>query len=71
MYPGELVFVPAPNPQKEDDGVLLCLVLDANPNADHFLAILDATSLCEIARTSVPREQGQIPPTIHGLFVFE
>ena len=69
MYPSELVFVSRPDSMYEDDGVVLCLVLDSNLNSNHFLAVLDSSTMCEIARASIPRTKAQIPPTIHGLFI--
>ncbi|MDX1614118.1 MAG: carotenoid oxygenase family protein [Candidatus Promineifilaceae bacterium] len=52
-YPGEPVFVPRPQRQAEDDGVLLSVVLDAA--AGHsFLLVLDAASLEEIGRAVIP-----------------
>jgi beta,beta-carotene 9',10'-dioxygenase len=53
-YPGEPVFVGAPNRTNEDDGVLLSVVLDAEQGKS-FLLVLDAASLGEIARAYVPQ----------------
>ena len=63
-YPGEPVFVPAPDGTDEDDGVVLSVVLD--PSADRsFLVVLDATSWTERARAAVPHA---IPFGFHGQF---
>ena len=63
-YPGEPVFVPRPDGRGEDDGVLLSVVLD--PDRDHsFLLVLDAESLAERARATVPHA---IPFGFHGQF---
>ena len=54
LYPGEPVFVERPQPQSEDDGVLLSIVLDAERQTS-FLLILDAKDLKELARAIVPQ----------------
>jgi beta,beta-carotene 9',10'-dioxygenase len=64
-YPGEPVFVPAPNAQAEDEGVLLSVVLDARHETS-FLLVLDARDLGEIARARVPHA---IPFGFHGQYL--
>ena len=61
-YPGEPVFVRTPGSEREDDGVLLSVVLDAVQGTS-FLLVLDATDLSEIARARVPHH---IPFGFHG-----
>jgi carotenoid cleavage dioxygenase-like enzyme len=61
-YPGEPVFVPAPDGPREDAGVLLSVVLDAAA-ASSFLLVLDAGDLSEVARARVPHH---IPFGFHG-----
>ena len=63
-YPGEPVFVPAPNGEKEDDGLLLSVVFDAAKHRS-FLLILDAAELREVARVEAPQ---RIPFGFHGQF---
>jgi carotenoid cleavage dioxygenase-like enzyme len=63
-YPGEPVFVGAPDAQREDEGVLLSVVLDGRAG-NSFLLVLDAASLHELARAEVPH---QIPFGFHGQF---
>lgn len=63
-YPGEPVFVPRPQAEHEDDGVLLSVVLDAQ-RSNSFLLVLDAADLQEIARAEVPHH---IPYGFHGQF---
>jgi carotenoid cleavage dioxygenase-like enzyme len=63
-YPGEPVFVGAPDAQREDEGVLLSVVLDGR-SGNSFLLVLDAISLQELARAEVPH---QIPFGFHGQF---
>ena len=52
-YPGEAVFVSAPEAVDEDDGVVLSVVLDADTQRS-FLLVLDAHSFTEIGRAEVP-----------------
>jgi len=63
-YPGEPVFVPAPDARAEDDGVVLSVVLDA-PKGTSFLLVLDAHTFAEIARAEVPHH---IPFGFHGQY---
>jgi len=63
-YAGEPVFVARPGAEREDDGVLLSVVLDANAGRS-FLLVLDAGDLSERARASVPHH---IPFSFHGQF---
>jgi beta,beta-carotene 9',10'-dioxygenase len=63
-YPGEPVFVAAPDAEAEDEGVLLSIVLDARRGGS-FLLVLDARSLDELARAEVPHH---IPFGFHGQF---
>ena len=63
-YPGEPVFVARPRAEREDDGVLLSVVLDARSETS-FLLVLDAEDLSELARAEVPHH---IPFGFHGQF---
>ena len=63
-YPGEPVFVPAPDAREEDDGVALSIVLDAVEERSYLL-VLDAGSWEELARAEAPH---LIPHGIHGAF---
>lgn len=63
-YPSEPVFVPAPNAQSEDDGVLLIVVLDSLAG-NSFLLALDAHTMQELGRAIVPQH---IPFGFHGSF---
>lgn len=69
-FPGECLFVPRPGAIDEDDGVLLSVVLSADQSLPHFVLILDAKSLTEIARANLLKGKGQIPPTIHGVYSY-
>jgi carotenoid cleavage dioxygenase-like enzyme len=63
-YPGEPVFVAAPEAEREDEGVLLSVVLDAAVGTS-FLLVLDAEDLSELARAQAPHH---IPFSFHGQF---
>jgi len=63
-YPGEPIFVAAPDATAEDDGVLLSVVLD--PDADRStLVCLDAGTLEELGRAHLPH---RLPYGFHGQF---
>lgn len=61
---GEPIFVPNPHGVEEDDGALLVVVLDARALAS-FLVVLDARSMTEVARATVPQV---VPLGFHGRF---
>jgi carotenoid cleavage dioxygenase-like enzyme len=63
-YPGEPVFVPAPDADREDDGVVLSVVLDVKSERS-FLLVLDAQTFTEIGRAEAPHA---IPFGFHGQF---
>lgn len=52
-YPGEPVFVPQPGNHDEDGGVVMSMVLDTEVKRS-FLIILDARTLTEVARATLP-----------------
>ena len=63
-HPGEPLFVSAPDPAGEDDGVLLSVVL--KPDADRSaLVCLDAETLSERGRARLPH---RLPYGFHGQF---
>lgn len=53
QFPGEPVFVPRTGRQRDDDGLLLSVVLDRSAG-NSYLLILDALDLTEIGRAYVP-----------------
>jgi beta,beta-carotene 9',10'-dioxygenase len=61
-FPGEPVFVEAPNAGAEDEGVLLSVVLDGEKRRS-FLLVLDAATMLERARAYAPHV---IPFGFHG-----
>ncbi|KAG0336264.1 hypothetical protein BG000_006760 [Podila horticola] len=65
--PSEPIFVPTPDATKEDDGVLLSIVLDGRRRTG-FLLILNAQTMKEIARADMP--EGRVAPhNFHGMFI--
>ncbi len=63
-YPGEPVFVPAPEAGSEDQGVVLSLVLNGN-TARSFLLVLDGQTFEEQARAELPHH---VPFGFHGQY---
>ncbi|MGH2991743.1 MAG: carotenoid oxygenase family protein [Solirubrobacterales bacterium] len=63
-YPGEAVFVPAPEADAEDEGVVLSVVLDPAAGRS-FLVALDAGSFEELGRAAAPHH---IPFGFHGQY---
>jgi carotenoid cleavage dioxygenase-like enzyme len=63
-YPGEPVFVAAPDARDEDEGVILSVVFDAAAETSYLL-VLDARDLGELARAAAPTH---IPYGFHGQF---
>jgi carotenoid cleavage dioxygenase-like enzyme len=61
-YPGEPVFVSRSRDGAEDDGVILCLVLDETRGIS-FLLVLDAATFSELARADLPHH---VPCGLHG-----
>ncbi|WP_264555549.1 carotenoid oxygenase family protein [Halocatena marina] len=66
-HPGEPVFVSAPDATREDQGVILSVVLDSVDDRS-FLLVLDAESFKERARATV---EHPIPNGFHGQFYSE
>jgi carotenoid cleavage dioxygenase-like enzyme len=64
LHPGEAIFVPAPSPAAEDDGVLLSLALDGRAGRSVLLC-LDAGTMTERARLPLPH---RVPYGFHGQF---
>jgi carotenoid cleavage dioxygenase-like enzyme len=63
-HPGEPIFVPSPDGTKEDDGMVLSVVLDSD-KGHSFLLVLNSKTFEEIARAEVPHH---IPFGIHGQY---
>ncbi|KAJ1502793.1 hypothetical protein HMI55_002741 [Coelomomyces lativittatus] len=63
-YPSEPLFVPKPNGIREDQGVVLSVVLDGF-NCQSYLLILDATTMKEKAKAIL---NGIVPYGFHGAY---
>jgi torulene dioxygenase len=63
--PGEPIFVPDPQGEREDDGVLLSVVLDGLIG-NSYLLVLDAKTLSQVGRASV---EGVVAFGFHGVHV--
>jgi beta,beta-carotene 9',10'-dioxygenase len=63
-YPGEPVFVAAPDSTLEDDGVILSVVLDVQAK-NSFVVVLNAQSWEELARVQLPYH---LPFDFHGQY---
>jgi carotenoid cleavage dioxygenase-like enzyme len=66
-YPGKPIFVERPNATREDDGVVVSVVLDGRQGRS-FLAVLDAGSFEELGWAIGPHH---IPFGFHGMFTEE
>uniref|UniRef100_A0AAQ5YT67 Beta-carotene oxygenase 1 n=1 Tax=Amphiprion ocellaris TaxID=80972 RepID=A0AAQ5YT67_AMPOC len=64
--PSEAVFIPRPNGESEDDGVVLVAVVNRNPGQSSFMLILDAKTFKEVARANV---NGELHKDVHGVFI--
>jgi beta,beta-carotene 9',10'-dioxygenase len=62
-YPGEPISTVAPGARQEDEGILLSVVLDGK-HRNSCLLVLDAVSLIELARATVPHH---VPFGFHGM----
>ncbi|XP_074478685.1 beta,beta-carotene 15,15'-dioxygenase [Sebastes fasciatus] len=65
-WPSEPVFIPRPNGESEDDGVVLSSVINTNPGQSSFMLILDARTFKEVARAYVKAE---LHKDVHGYFI--
>uniref|UniRef100_A0A3Q2Z5W0 Beta-carotene oxygenase 1 n=1 Tax=Hippocampus comes TaxID=109280 RepID=A0A3Q2Z5W0_HIPCM len=65
-WPSEAVFVPRPDGESEDDGVVLSSVINTNPGQLNFILVLDGRTLKEVARGYVNTE---LHKDMHGFFI--
>ncbi|CAN9498320.1 unnamed protein product [Ophioblennius macclurei] len=65
-YPSEPVFVASPGAMEEDDGVILSSVVSPDPAISPFMLVLNAKTMEEIARASIP---ATVHMDLHGLFI--
>jgi carotenoid cleavage dioxygenase-like enzyme len=68
-YPSEVIFVPKPNSQDEDNGFLISLVLEADQDKLPYLIIVDARELKKLAKIEFDRNEISIPTTMHGVWL--
>lgn len=69
-YSSEPIFVPSPEPQSEDDGVILAsLVWGKNVTNKVGLLVLDAKTLTELGRCEFANLPSPVPKCLHGWFV--
>uniref|UniRef100_A0A182JI63 Uncharacterized protein n=1 Tax=Anopheles atroparvus TaxID=41427 RepID=A0A182JI63_ANOAO len=68
VYPSEPIFVPAPNPQSEDDGVVLAAMVWGRDEQNRAgLLVLDAKTFTELGRCEFTTP-GPVPKCLHGWF---
>uniref|UniRef100_A0A8C5H0D6 Beta,beta-carotene 15,15'-dioxygenase-like n=1 Tax=Gouania willdenowi TaxID=441366 RepID=A0A8C5H0D6_GOUWI len=65
-FPSEPLFVPRPNGESEDDGVVLISVLNCTPGQSSYILVLDGKTFQEVARAHVNAE---LQKDIHGFFI--
>ncbi|XP_069573047.1 beta,beta-carotene 15,15'-dioxygenase [Brachyistius frenatus] len=65
-WPSEAVFIPRPNGESEDDGVVLTSIIHSDPSQSSFILILDGKTFKEVARAYVNVELNK---DMHGLFI--
>ncbi|CAG0914101.1 unnamed protein product [Notodromas monacha] len=68
VYPSEPIFITAPHPRSEDDGVVLSVLLRAKGlDKQVTLLILDARSFKELGRVDFEAD-GPVPKDLHGWY---
>lgn len=67
LYLGSPVFIPRPNSEIEDDGVLAMIALHPCDETTVSLVVLDAATLQELARGTLDTCSG-VPMPLHGSF---
>ncbi|KAM7370044.1 hypothetical protein PAMP_011330 [Pampus punctatissimus] len=65
-WPSEPVFIPRPNGESEDDGVVLTCVINSNPGQSGFILLLDGKTFKEVARAYV---NTSLHKDMHGFFI--
>ncbi|XP_020817818.1 carotenoid isomerooxygenase [Drosophila serrata] len=68
VYPSEPIFVPAPEPKSEDDGVILASMVVGGLNDRYVgLIVLCAKTMTELGRCDF-HTNGPVPKCLHGWF---
>ncbi|XP_075907224.1 beta,beta-carotene 15,15'-dioxygenase [Nelusetta ayraudi] len=65
-WPSEPVFVPRPNGESEDDGVVLSAVINSNPGQKCYIVVIDGRTFKEVARAYTAAE---LHKDVHGIFI--
>ncbi|XP_061614847.1 beta,beta-carotene 15,15'-dioxygenase [Phyllopteryx taeniolatus] len=65
-WPSEAVFVPRPNGEAEDDGVILSSIINTSPDQSNFILVLNGRTFKEVARGYVNTE---LHKDMHGFFI--
>jgi carotenoid isomerooxygenase len=70
VYPSEPIFIPSPEPNSEDDGVVLASMVWGGGEAENKvgLLVLDAKTMKEIGRCEFSDLAGPVPKCLHGWF---
>lgn len=69
VYPSEPIFVPSPDPQSEDDGVILASMVWGRELENKVgLLVLDAKTMTELGRCEFNDLPGPAPKCLHGWF---
>ncbi|CAH1405372.1 unnamed protein product [Nezara viridula] len=66
-FPSEPVFVPSPNGEDEDDGVVISTLLWGNDACKTAVIVLDAKTFTELGRTDF-ETTGPVPKCLHGWY---
>lgn len=68
-YPSEPIFIPSPDSQSEDDGVVLASMVWGNGEENRVgLLVLDAKTFAELGRCEFNELPTPIPKCLHGWF---
>lgn len=69
-YPSEPIFIPSPNAQCEDDGVIVSSLIYGHPDENRLsLVVLDAKDLKELGRCDFGTLSDSVTKSFHGWFV--
>lgn len=68
-YPSEPIFIPSPDAQTEDDGVILASMVWGRGEENRVgLLVLDAKTMTELGRSEFSELPGPVPKCLHGWF---
>lgn len=69
VYPSEPIFISSPNPQSEDDGVILASMVWGQGEENRVgLLVLDAKTMTELGRCEFNNLPSPAPKCLHGWF---